>query len=105
MNIIIPLSRLEWRMITNDVLIGCIDCKHKRIGNIPYSERLEMYIHNELMRSVYIKLHNKLHSLKDKNKLQLTIPEAAVFGLWLQKSVFEHSFDIPIIKIIDQKLI
>lgn len=61
-------------------------------------------IHSTLLKQIYIKLHNKLHSLNKLNNLSLTYAEAAVLVIFLNKFDDCNAEIINIIGIIDQKL-
>jgi hypothetical protein len=105
--ITIPLTRTEWQRFTAILLEQSEDCAPKRIGHLNYKERYSLAMRNDLLKCAYIKLHNKLHSLKDdKNNLNLTVSEAAAVGLFFQETDIKYSFTayIKIIGIIDQKL-
>jgi len=58
-----------------------------------------------LLKQVYIKLHNKLHSLREaKNRLSLTLPEASITATTLQALDEIHYLQVDIVGFIDQKL-
>jgi len=106
--ITIPLSRMEWQQLTSLLLALSEDCAPKLIGHLNYKDRYLLAMRNDLLKCVYIKLHNKLHSLKvDKNILNITVPEAATLGLWLQENCINFSSFafINMIEIIDKKLV
>lgn len=58
-----------------------------------------------LLMSVYVRMHNKQHSLRPKgNKLSLSHPEASVLNTALLELNSESYLIVRIIGIIDQKL-
>ena len=58
-----------------------------------------------LLKQVYVKLHNKLHSLTvKKNTLSLTLPEASALGLALLESNNTSYLITQVTSLIDQKL-
>jgi hypothetical protein len=58
-----------------------------------------------LLKQVYVKRHNRLHSLQHtKNRLNLTLPEASVLATTLLESYSDHYLCVSITGIIDQKL-
>ena len=74
-----------------------------------YAERIEdkymKALLYPLLKQVYIKLHNKLHSLQQsKNRLNLTHPEASVLATTLLESYSDNYLSVSITGIIDQKL-
>ncbi len=107
MKITIPLTRIEWMQLTRELFNRSEACAPKRIGHLNFKDRYLLAMRNDLLKCVYIKLHNKLHSLRDnKNNLNLTVPESAALGLWMQEIDFKYyqvSY-LRIIEIIDKKL-
>ena len=92
------LTRSEWQqlaawMLTESTHAERIDDKYMRALLYP------------LLKQVYVKLHNKLHSLhQDKNRLNLTLPEASVLATTLLEIDSNSYLVIQITGIIDQKL-
>ncbi len=71
----IKLTRNEWTSLT--ILVLRESAKLKVIEDRYFRALVE-----HLFLQVYIRLHNKMHSLKEvKNGLILTIPEAAAFNM------------------------
>ena len=97
-NITLHLSRSEWQQLTALVL-----------NESSYAEKIEDKYMKALLypmlKQVYIKLHNKLHSLNErKNSLRLTLPEASVLGSALLDLESESYLVLQITGLIDQKL-
>ncbi|MEI6061723.1 MAG: hypothetical protein WCR72_13515 [Bacteroidota bacterium] len=92
------LTRTEWQqlaawMLTESTHAEKIDDKYMRALLYP------------LLKQVYVKLHNKLHSLQQaKNRLNLTLPEASVLATTLLEIDSNSYLVIQITGIIDQKL-
>lgn len=94
--ITIKLDGAEWVELTNMVLRDSTDMEATT------TDKYMRAILLTLLKQVYVKLHNKLHSLKAKNNLTLTPAEAATLVLSL-----EGRYDYMSISItgqIDQKL-
>ena len=92
------LTRREWVELTGIVLTESDSAM--RIED-KYMKAILYY----LLRQVYMKLHNKLHSLKEKkNLLSLTLPEASVLNTALLELNSDNYLVIEITGIIDQKL-
>lgn len=94
----LELTRGEWQELTNKV-----NWEHTDACKIPNKYKRAIVL--PLIKAVFVKLHNKLHSLKDnKNKLNLTLPEASVLATALLKLGTENYLTVTIIGVIDQKL-
>jgi len=79
----IKLTRKEWVGLTSLVLAE--SSKLKVLEDRYFRALLE-----HLLRQVYMRLHNKLHSLKEaKNALNLTISEAAAFNMVFADEEYE----------------
>lgn len=92
------LSRAEWKALADTVLTESSNVQHLEDKYI----RALLY---PLLKQVYVKLHNKLHSLKEvKNALNLTLPEASVLGTALLELNTDNYLAVSIIGTIDQKL-
>lgn len=101
----IKLTRKEWIGLTAIVLRESNQVK--LIEDRYFKAMLE-----PLLREVYKKLHNKLHSLKEaKNALILSIPEAASFNLvfadedYCAPDTYANAILTSIISQIDKRLI
>jgi len=96
--IAISLTSDEWRMLTTHVL-GESENAWK------IQDKYMKALLYPLLRAVYIKLHNKLHSLKlSKNTLNLTLPEASVLASALLELNSDNYLIVSITGYIDQKL-
>ena len=96
--ITLKLTSKDWLQLTALVLAGSASAQKS-------DDKYMRAILHPTLRQVYIKLHNRMHSLKAaKNSLNLTLPEAATLSLALQE---RDSLDVLIVGIvneIDQKL-
>ena len=96
--ITLHLTRPEWQqlaawMLTESTHAEKIEDKYMRAILYP------------LLKAVYIKLHNKLHSLDlAKNRLNLSLPEASVLATTLLEIDSNSYLVIQITGLIDQKL-
>jgi len=96
--ITLHLTKTEWQnmaawLLTESTHAAVIDDKYKRALVYP------------LLKQVYIKLHNRLHSLKErKNTLSLTLPEASIMAGKLLEFYSDHYLSVSITGLIDQKL-
>ena len=96
----LKLNGDEWRELAGLVLGICATRRDSR-GSDKYMEA----IFDPLLKQVYVKLHNKLHSLQErKNVLTLSFPEAGVLGLLLGKVDSENYLIYEIVGVIDQKI-
>ena len=96
--IAINLTDSEWRMLTTHVL-----GESEQAWKI--QDKYMKALLYPLLRAVYIKLHNKLHSLKiSKNTLTLTLPEASVLSSALLELNSDNYLIVSITGYIDQKL-
>lgn len=93
--ITLHLSKTEWAQLTTIVLEN---------SNITDPDKYMLAILRDTLLQVYVKLHNKLHSLKDKNRINLTRPEAAVLSLTLQELPGENYLVIGILAEIDKQI-
>lgn len=98
------LNQSEWLTLTSLVLKSCGDQKG-------WPMKWLRVMNNELLRQVYMKLHNRMHSLKSKrvNSLSLSIPEAAAFIVYFSTHTDYYegqalAIVTEMITIIDQKL-
>lgn len=97
--ITIKLSNQEWQMLTSYIL-----CNYSYVAG-DFSLKYYNRMRHSLMKQVYIKLHNKLHSLKLKNNnLNLTHPESCALSLCLQEKKEKSYLDYLIISEIDVKI-
>lgn len=96
--IALQLSPNEWRKLTAIVLQQSDEVRRSA------DKYMRAVLYYTLLQ-VYVKLHNRLHSLKpERNRLNLTYPEASVLAMTLLEL---NSHDYSIIYItsqIDQKL-
>lgn len=95
--ITLKLTNKDWLQLTGIVLAlstssGDIEDKYLRA------------MRHTLLRQVYIKLHNRMHSLKPNNSLRLTIPEASALVQGLQEESGNGLLVIEVISAIDRKL-
>jgi disulfide bond formation protein DsbB len=101
----IKLNRDEWITLTALVLQASAN---KASFELLGKNLCAMNIH--LIKDVYIKLHNRMHSLKPKkvNLLSLTVPEAAAFNVYFQSHFQFSGLSLAIVTeitgLIDQKL-
>ena len=96
--ITLQLTKNEWQHLAAWLLTESTHAEHI---NDKYMKAL-LY---PLLKQVYIKLHNRLHSLRhDKNRLNLTLPEASVLATTLMEGYFDNYLAVSITGIIDQKL-
>jgi hypothetical protein len=96
--IALHLSRHEWQQLTAIVLKESISAQR-------ITDKYMRCLIYPMLKEVYKKLHNKLHSLKEnRNALNLTLPEASVLNTALLELDSENYLIIEIIGIIDQKL-
>lgn len=91
----LKLTSKDWMQLTAIVLKMC---------NQPDGDKYERAMIGGLTRQVYIKLHNKLHSLKPKNSLSLTVPEAAALGIGLVEMDTLNIVVVQALNLIDAKL-
>lgn len=92
------LSREEWQQFISIVLQEAVAAERIK-------EKYMRCLLYPLLKQVYIKLHNKLHSLKiSNNLLTLTLPEASVLNSALLELDSNNYLVISIINTIDQKL-
>jgi len=92
------LTKTEWQHLTVWLLT---ESTHAERMDDKYMKALLF----PLLKQVYVKLHNRLHSLKDaKNRLTITLPEASVLATTLLECYSDHYLCVSIIGIIDQKL-
>lgn len=92
------LSPFEWKQLTATVL--------EQSGEVRNTEDkyMKAILFHTLLQ-VYVKLHNKLHSLMpENNRLNLTYPEASVLNLTLLELNSDNYMIINITGLIDQKL-
>lgn len=93
----INLNASEWQELTSILQSTTLE----KGSRIKYMEA----IFYPLLKQVFIKLHNKLHSLKErKNTLSLTLPEASVLGMSLLERNDNSYLIVQITSEIDQKL-
>jgi hypothetical protein len=79
----IKLTRKEWTGLTGLVLSESANMKN-------IDDRYYRALMEHLLRTVYVKLHNKLHSLKEsKNALSLNQSEAAAFNMVFADETYE----------------
>ncbi len=103
----IKLTRKEWTGLA--ALVLAESSKFKEMTHP--DDRYYKALFEALLREVYIKLHNKLHSLREaKNSLNLTISEGAAFN-WIfadedyhASNPFAMAIITSITSQIDQKL-
>lgn len=102
----IKLNNSEWIMLAAIVLRASVDQNENK-----EEDKYTRVMMHELMRQIYAKLHNRMHSLKSKkvNGLSLTLPEAAAFNTaFAFGEAFLHPLALAIVTevvgIIDQKL-
>jgi DNA-binding CsgD family transcriptional regulator len=96
--ITISLTGDEWRMLTT-----CVLGESENAWKI--QDKYMKALLYPLLRAVYIKLHNKLHSLKvSKNTLNLSLPEASVLASALLELNSDNYLIVTITGYIDQKL-
>lgn len=96
--IALHLSRDEWRQFLSIVLEQAVAAQQIK-------DKYMRALIAPLLKTVYMKLHNKSHSLKPAdNRLNLTLPEASVLNTALLELNSENYLVIQIIGIIDQKL-
>jgi len=96
--IALHLSREEWRQFLAIVLDQAVSAQHIK-------DKYMRGLIAPLLKTVYMKLHNKSHSLKVlDNRLNLTLPEASVLNTALLELNSENYLLVQIIGIIDQKL-
>lgn len=94
----ITLNRQDWTQLTAIVLKETVNAQG-------ISDKYMRAILYPLLKQVYVKLHNKLHSLKsEKNSITLSVPEASVLNSALLELDTENYLVIQIISIIDKKL-
>lgn len=96
--ITLKLTNKDWLQLTAIVL--------KASGAAEYiPDKYLKAICANLLKAVYIKLHNKMHSLKPKNNsLSLTLPEAANLAGTLGETDTVNVLVVEIIGIIDRSL-
>ena len=98
LKISLHLSRPEWQQFLSIVLKEAVAAER-------IEEKYMRCLLYPLLKQVYMKLHNKLHSLKaENNLLTLTPPEASVLNTALLELNSENYLIIRIIGLIDQKL-
>ena len=96
--ITLHLSREEWQN-----LAACLLTESTHAAQ--FEDKYMRALMWPLLKQVYIKLHNRLHSLKEKkNSLSLTLPEASVMATTLLELYSDHYLVVTIVGIIDQKL-
>ena len=96
--IALHLSRSEWQQFLAIVLKEAVAAEH-------IEEKYMRCLLYPLLKQVYMKLHNKIHSLKPtNNRLNLTLPEASVLNSALLELNSNNYLVISIINTIDQKL-
>lgn len=95
--ITLKLTSKEWIQLTGQVLAMSVDAERTQ-------DKYMRSILHPLLKQVYVKLHNKMHSLRAKNSLNLTVPEAATLGIALMESDSMAALVIEVIGYIDQKL-
>jgi len=92
------LSKSEWAQLTNTVLEQSSEVRDTE-------DKYMKAILFHTLRQVYVKLHNKLHSLNaENNRLNLTYPEASVLAMTLLELSTDNYLIINITALIDQKL-
>ena len=92
------LDRQDWTQLTALVLKETVNAQN--IGD----KYMKAILH-PLLKQIYVKLHNKLHSLKgERNNLSLSLPEASVLNSALLELNTTNYLVISIINTIDQKL-
>ncbi len=96
--ITLHLTPFEWRQLAATVLEQSSEVRNT-------SDKFMKAILFHTLLQVYVKLHNKLHSLQpENNRLNLTYPEASVLALTLLEINSEDYLIINITGKIDQKL-
>ncbi|MDO9255430.1 MAG: hypothetical protein Q7U54_07960 [Bacteroidales bacterium] len=96
--ITLHLTKSEWQQLAATVLTESANSEH-------IEDKYMKAILSPLLKQVYVKLHNKLHSLDwAKNRLNLTLPEASVLGSALLELNSNSYIITSITGIIDQKL-
>jgi len=94
----IHLNKSEWTQLTAAVL--------EQSGEVRNTEDkyLKAILFHTLLQ-VYVKLHNKLHSLhSESNRLNLTYPEASVLAMTLLEMNSDNYMIVNLTSFIDQKL-
>ena len=92
------LSRQEWQQFLGIVLKEAVAAER-------IEEKYMRCLLYPLLKQVYMKLHNKLHSLKPtNNRINLTLPEASVLNTALLELNSDNYLIIQITGLIDQKL-
>ncbi|MFZ4545946.1 MAG: hypothetical protein ACOYN4_00845 [Bacteroidales bacterium] len=96
--ITLHLSYSEWQML------AAIVCSESIFASEIEDKYMKAILY-PLLKQVYVKLHNKLHSLNvKKNSLNLTLPEASALGLTLLESSVTSYLITHVTSLIDQKL-
>lgn len=96
--IALHLSRQEWQQFLAIVLREAVAAER-------IEEKYMRCLLYPLLKQVYMKLHNKLHSLKPtNNRINLTLPEASVLNTALLELSTDNYLVIQITSLIDQKL-
>lgn len=94
----LKLNRTDWQWLAGFVLAWKWELSE--------CGREHHAIYTGLQKAVYVKLHNKLHSLNERrNQLNLSFAEAALLSLLLQFSGTMDYRATDIITTIDQKLV
>ena len=92
------LNRSEWTQLTATVLEQSSEVRN---AEDKYMKAILFYT----LLQVYVKLHNKLHSLQPvNNRLNLTYPEASVLAMTLLELNSDNYMIVNITGLIDQKL-
>jgi len=96
--IALRLSRQEWQQLLAIVLKEAVNAER-------IDDKYMRCLLYPLLKQVYMKLHNKLHSLKQvNNRFNLTLPEASVLCTALLELNSDNYLIIQITGLIDQKL-
>lgn len=94
----LTVSKNEWQMLAAIVLKS----PERWSGNDKYHRA----IYSSVSAQLYQKLHNKLPNLKAMNSLSISLAEAAILAIILDKITYGEAYalSVELIAIIDQKL-
>ena len=96
--ITLQLSPFEWKKLTATVLDQSDEVRRTE------DKYMKAILFHTLLQ-VYVKLHNKLHSLQpERNRLNLTYPEASVLAMTLLELNSDDYLIVSVTGQIDQKL-
>lgn len=94
----LKLSKSEWQLLAAIVL--------KSPERWSKNDKYHRAIYSSIGQQLYQKLHNKLPNLKAKNSLSITLAEAAILAIIMDKITYGEAYalSVQLIAIIDQKL-